>query len=104
VKDEMSETKNEDLDEPIARGSNLWKKKNVTLSGERIAKVSRVAAQVMLVHTINFEPCLQFLCTLHISQVAKLAVEMKSASVPVFPLPRPSYTRCPNITSSRFTA
>ncbi len=43
----MGEANNEDLDEPIARGSNLWKKKNVTVSGERVAKVGRVAAQVM---------------------------------------------------------
>jgi hypothetical protein len=35
-----------DDDEPIARGSNLWKKKSVTVSGERVAKVDRIAAQV----------------------------------------------------------
>jgi hypothetical protein len=29
-----------------ARGMNLWGKKNVTISGERVAKVDRVAAQV----------------------------------------------------------
>jgi hypothetical protein len=30
----------------VVRGMNLWAKKNVTISGERIYKVDRVAAQV----------------------------------------------------------
>ena len=46
LKNLLPETRGVCRDEPIARGSNLWKKKNVTISGERIAKVSRVAAQV----------------------------------------------------------
>ena len=44
----------------VVRGANLWEKKQVTISGERIAKVDRVA-----------------------SQVAKLIVELREASVPV---------------------
>jgi hypothetical protein len=32
----------------VVRGMNLWAKKNVTVSGERIYKVDRVAAQVKL--------------------------------------------------------
>ena len=48
------------MKERVVKGMNLWDKKQVTISGERIAKVDRVA-----------------------SQVAQLIVDLRAGSVPV---------------------
>ena len=48
------------MKERVVKGMNLWDKKQVTISGERIAKVDRVA-----------------------SQVAQLIVDLREGSVPV---------------------
>ena len=60
-------------------GMNLWDKKQVTISGERIAKVDRVASQV--VHPLRCLPALFYLHVPHPDVSAVLANEQ-------FPLKR----------------